>query len=355
LPKLAAGADGVLLKKKGPIQEFKANLGVVVTVADPEQFQEDYSLAIKKTCLKYKVKWNRPYCRAADLRFHSDSDQVTLSIIQDLVKEVGSEVKQVHIVYTMLFPSSVPKVYTYTAEPPIISETAVDFQDKLAHPYPYLCLWAYSKVTPGLNRPLMCDHFAGELTIAWEELEKQCPPRVFFDGGNTNALVSLSDILLRLLDSRFGQLKLNDILNPDRLPQFLPEFSDRLQAFYLGQKFIRNIVPLRRQKIDLTPHIAHPILYIVKEPTSVQTSDFISRTAIMDDIYTVAAKLGGCVHFFEQRDSNDQRLISPGDFFLWTGEHGKRFIESLPSLRYKDLRMGEIGDINRIAAEYLPK
>lgn len=351
MAQLAAGADGVLLKKKGPVQEFKANLGVVVTVTDVEQFQENYSSAIKKICLNHKIKWNRPYCRAADLRFRSDSDQVTHSIIQDLVREVESEVKQVHIVYTMLFPSSVPKVYTYTAEPPIIPETAVDFQDKLAHPYPYLCLWAYLQCTPGLNRPLMCDHFAGELTIAWQELEKQCAPRVFFDGGNTNALVSFSDILLRLLDSRFGQLRLNETLTPQKLPQFLPEFSDRLQLFYLGQKFIRNIVPLRRQKIDLTPHIAHPILFIVKEPTSVQTSDFISRTTVMDDIYIVAAKLGGCVHFFEQRDSNDQRLIRPGDFFLWTGEHGKRFIESLPGLGYKDLRMGELKDINEIAAK----
>lgn len=75
----------------------------------------------------------------------------------------------------------------------------------------------------------------------------------------------------------------------------------------------------------------------------------------MDDVYIVAAKLGGCVHFFEQRDPNDQRLISPDDFFLWTGEHGRRFIESLPGLGYKDLRMGELKDINEVAAKYLPK
>jgi hypothetical protein len=354
LVSIAAGADGVLLAKQGPVQEFKANLGVVVTVNDLEKFPYIYSSTVKEVCNTYKIKWKRPFCRAADLRYVCGSDESTVSIIEEIVKRVELEIKQVHIVYTMLFPSQVPKVYTYTAEEPTIPETAVDFQDKLAHPYPYLCLWAYCRSIPGVKRPLVCDHFSGEVTLAWQELENQCPPKVFFDGGNTNAMISLADILLRLLDSRFGQVRLTEILNPAKLPQFLREFGDRLQPFYLGKRFIRYIVPLKRQKISIIPYAAHPILFIVKEPTSVQTSDFISRTDVMDDIYTDAVKLGGCVKFFDQRDSNDQRLIKPRDFFLWTGEHGKRFVESLPSLGYKDLIMGEAREIDKIAAQYIP-
>lgn len=344
----AAGADAVMLSRKGPVREFKANLGVVATVADHEKFQQRYASEVKKVCDRHNISWKRPFCRAADLRYFAGDDLKTIQIIESIVKEIASEIKRVHIVYTMIFPSAVPKVHIYTAQPPVESLSPVKFQDTLAHPYPYLCLWAYSRDLTRPSPPLACDHFAGEVTSAWEELEQQCPPRIFFDGANTNATISLADLLIRLLDKRFGLERLTDILNETRLPNFLPELGDRLKPFYLGQKYLKKIVPMQRQKINYVPYVTHPVIFIVKEPTSLQTADFISRASIMDAIYCAAVRLGGSVKFFDPKDSNDQRLIKPGDYFLWVGEHGKRFIESLPGLGYKDLNICDAKEVSKI-------
>jgi len=343
-----AGADAVMLSRKGPLREFKANLGVVVTVTDYKKFQQEYASAVRRVCGRHSLSWKRPFCRAADLRYFAGDDLRTMQIIEDIVREVNSEIKQVHVVYTMIFPSAVPKVNIYIAQPPVESLSPVKFQDTLAHPYPYLCLWAYSQDLPKLEFPLACDHFGGEITSAWEEIERRCPPRIFFDGANTNATISLADLLIRLLDERFGLQRLTDILNETRLPDFLPELRDRLKPFYLGQKYLKKIVPMQRQKINYVPYVTHPVIFIVKEPTSLQTTDFISRASIMDDIYCAAVRLGGSVKFFDPKDSSDQRLIKPSDYFLWVGEHGKRFVESLPGLGYKDLNMCDAKEVDKI-------
>jgi hypothetical protein len=68
----------------------------------------------------------------------------------------------------------------------------------------------------------------------------------------------------------------------------------------------------------------------------------------MDSVYQTAVRLGGCVKFFDSTGSVDQKLIQPGDGFLWMGEHGRRFVESLPSLGYANLKAGDIKDIDKI-------
>jgi hypothetical protein len=350
LGQTAAGADGALLTRPGTLNVFKANLGVVATVADRQAFSDGYSAAVKTACRDHGLTWKRPFCRAADLRYFSGSDQATVEIIEQTLKQIEPQLTQVHVVYTMLFPGRVPKVFVYANEPTVMPMNPVDFQDALQDPYPYLCLWRYLQGSPRMKRLLVCDHFTGEVTLAWKELERECAPQIFFDGANTNALVSIADLLVRLLGERFGQSKekLPALLHPDRMPGFLPELENRIQSVYLGQKFLRQIVPLSREKIDVVPQAAHPIVFVVKEPTSVQTRDFISRSTVMDSVYQAGVRLGGCVKFFDSTGSVDQKLIQPGDGFLWMGEHGRRFVESLPNLGYANLKAGDIKDIDKI-------
>jgi hypothetical protein len=332
------------------VNVFKANLGVVATAADEQAFSNDFSAVVKRACQDHGLTWQRPYCRAADLRYFSGSDEVTAAVIEQVLKQVEPQLTQVHVAYTMLFPSSVPKVYIYTDEPAPVSMNPVEFQDTLQDPYPYLCIWRYWKGSPGMKRPLVCDHFTGELTLAWKELERECAPRVFFDGANTNAMVSIADLLVRLLQERFSKSKerISDLLHPNRIPDFLPELEDRIQSVYLGQKFLKQIVPLCREQIDVVPHAAHPIVFIVKEPTPLLTRDFVSRSSVIDPVYRAAVRLGGCVKFYDSTGSYDQKLIQPGDYFLWVGEHGKRFVQSLPNLGYANVTAGELKDIDKI-------
>lgn len=329
--------------------QLKANLGTVVTVADQEKFAEEYSTTIKTVCGKHGLSWKRPFCRAADLGYFAGSEDTTTQIIEEILRLVESQIKQVNIVYTLIFSTNIQKVLIYGRDPPIESLSPLDFQDRLQNAYSYLCLWAYLRSLQGLRRSLISDNFSGEHTIAWQELQKGCAPKIFFDGANTNAIVSMADLLVRLLSTRLDRKteKLSEILNMDRLPGFLPELDGRIQPFYLGQKFLKQIVPLNRRKIITDPYIAHPVLFVVKEPTSLQTADFISRTSVMDSIYDAAVRLGGCVKFFGQH-SADQKLIQQGDYFLWIGEHGKRFVESLSSLGYTGLNIREAKEANRI-------
>ena len=350
MPQIAAGADSALLTRPGLQSDFKANLGVVVTVEDYENFLNIYPKIVAKACGDQQMPWARPLCCAADLRYFSGNDEKTITIIEEILNETAEQVKQVHVVYTMIFPSRIDKVYIYNEESPVVRLSPVEFQDRLQNAYAYLSLWAYSKCIPGLKRPLVTDNFAGEKTQAWKELVNQCPPRIYFDGANTNALVSLADLIVRLLDRRFEQTreKLVDVLTKERVPMFLSELDGKVQPFYLGQRYLREVAPLSREQINVSPLIAHPIIFVIKEPTSIQTSDFISRTSVMDLIYKAAVKVGGCVKFFEPRAALDQALIQTGDYFLWTGEHGKRFVESLPSLGYKGLHMCEASEIGNM-------
>jgi hypothetical protein len=347
LGQLAAGSDSVLLTRPGITSDFKANLGIVVTVGNQEHFAAEYTNAVAKAYKNNGVSRKRPLARAADIRYLCDSDAATAKVIQDILGQVSEEINQIHAVYTLIFPSKVKEVYVYSAEPPIERISPVDFQDKLANPYAYLSLWAYSKCLPGLKRPLLTDSFSGETTIAWRELSPHTP-KMYFDGANTNPIVSIADLLIRLLNTRFEATteKLANQLDRERLPDFLPELSGRVETFYLGQKFLKEISPLTRERIDISPFVAHPVIFIVKEPTSVQTPDFITRAPVMDAVFHVALQLGGCTKFFEP--SSDQKLIQPHDWFLWTGELGKRFVESLPGMGYTDLRMGSIDKVAEI-------
>jgi len=102
--KLGAGADGAKWTKKGPAQEFKTNIGIVVAVKDHESFPAKLSQAISAVCNKNGLPWDRPFCKGSDLRHVAGRDALTVKVIEGILHSVRSELERVLIVYTLLFP-----------------------------------------------------------------------------------------------------------------------------------------------------------------------------------------------------------------------------------------------------------
>ena len=113
------------------------------------------------------------------------------------------------------------------------------FNSHIVNSFPHICLWKIYNYVYGTNAHVYIDHFQSEITEAWNIISKYPQINCYINGDMTNVLISISDIICKLIYHRLNE---NDyFIRNENLFKIFPELnSKQLHVHLIGNKHLTS-------------------------------------------------------------------------------------------------------------------
>jgi len=349
-----AGFDSMLLKResisltgaKG--KPFKALLGVSVTTADEDEFRKRYDQCLQEVLDAAKVSRKKRVYKAAHLL--KQAKEKTPTIISGLIDKLEGCVEHIDIYcayYAQPYISMFGKTRLQRLEP-------LSYIEYTKNAFPHVCAWWYLRSYDATESPLVLDldHFEGKVTPAWRELvSSEVEKRIFFSGAECNALISVADLALKLIEIfQRGTVDGRSLFQPirDQCPSY--EGKRKLKFHNLGDSSakIKPSVPDAAIDMDTTPYFKHPIFFHVWDPG--RPRDMVKKSFEWSPIYNVTAEMA-----FESKGSMKNLSFEEDvlfwdkqiDFLVVWSSIDEEYVEMLRGMGYETPKVSRSGDLLR--------
>lgn len=320
--------------RRGKRGSFRACTGVAITIPNIDRFNRAYSENLDKYCNNYGLKRQRKVYKSYNvlslLKF-----QEGMNFLNEFFDQIIPQISEINFYYTYLYTQRVPMVKLYGSDKSGVEEVKpIEFIKKLSPNYPHSCAWKYARDHPGeINgSQLRLDYFEGEVTVGWE-LIKELELRIYFAGDEMHPCLAVADMLVKLLDQRVYQRR--GTLLPRCIFECFPKQENIISVNFLGQRYLNYITPIRKQKIDVIPKLARPLIFVLKEQPPLQIrneSEMIRQSPLWNKICDFAYNKEGTVKFIDLNSRQDRQLLREGGFAICLGEKSKTTAEYLQNL-----------------------
>jgi len=325
----------------GQTKDFNALLGVGVSVNDLDSFVKGYEKTMQGLFDKIGQKPRRPVYKAKDLNqiFYPTG----INPLEEFLKGIADYTDALDIYYSFFLKKDdehgieTPYIEIYYAEPIKRQRvTAIAFLDLIEESYPAYCAWEHIQNLPKIDSKVFVDNFKIRQCHAWQELYSHESLHITPWGDRCNHLISAADILTSAIDER---LRKNNV--PFKFAyKVLPEFTSKV-VINPSKSCMYMLSPAKDEFALLGGKITRPITYIFKfDPMifkrlypSTDQKDFIIDSAIGDRLIVEAAKNLSAIKFYEPTDNH---RIMPDDKFLFFDEYGKKQIDFLRSVGFRE-------------------
>lgn len=337
--------DGKDFLRSNQKTSFRGVIGAAIVFEEQENFLTDYLYNWFPTLkedygIKSKLSVMKSYRILSELGQRKGNE-----FLEDCFNHIVSSASEISIYHTTIPSTKIPKVKKYWKDRGGIVEVApVDYLKELQSAYSHTCAWRYVN-DHGVEKDklILIDFFQGEVTPAWEVVRRI--PSFNVGADETNPFIAAADIVSKVVDNRL--YKNHEFLNYEGIKTCFPEEN-------VGIEFLDNlefIVPMNRQKIDVSDYLLRPMVFVLKEGIEtvvvgkVTESKMIENSPSFEDILNFASELGTQYKFF---DANvDMKLIREGDYFIYFGKKGKGTVEYLQSLGY-DVKGKHIKELKKL-------
>ncbi|MDI6846972.1 MAG: hypothetical protein QMD23_02430 [Candidatus Bathyarchaeia archaeon] len=290
---------------------FKACVGAALTIDKLDRFEAAYFDPLEKLCKRHGLERKRMVYKSYDI-LSSLQFKDGLIFLNELFDGLADRFVSVDFYYSYLFTDKVPVVKLYGVDKSGVEEMKpVEFMNKLSPSYPHCCAWKYVNDYPDVDVSFHLDHFEGEVTLGWE-LIKDRDVNVYLAGDEMYPCLAMADVAVELLDRRLYQAKAS--LFPKHIVSCFKELKGRLHISYLGQKYLRYITPIKKQKIDTLPKLKRPLIFVLKEypPGFREESQMVRASPLWNRICDFAYQKRGTVKFVDPNSKEDRRLLLTG-------------------------------------------
>jgi hypothetical protein len=315
---------------------FKAFLAASVTTKD-EKFSNIYQEVLEATLKKFGILPLKPLYKGAHLVKQADekSAQVMCALL-DAVEPMISHID----LYCAYYRQNTISVFGQAQGQQIQPLT---FIEKNQNSFAHVAAWFWHKnYEYKEGYALLLDHFEGKITPAWRELEKNVSDKikVYYSGGECNSLISLADLVLKLVETfHFGYINQQTLIRPieDRCIGF--RGKGKVRCHNLGGQtwLLRTTTPDIPLDIHLTPYIKHPIFFIAWSPN--EPRDLIKPSFEWSRKYNMimqkAIESNGCVKFL--KFDKDMVIWDNKDYIIPIMEVDQKHVESLAELGYEKM------------------
>lgn len=320
--------------KNGINKSFKSLVGVGVSTKDYENFDDIYKNAIKKVLIECNSQSDKEIlCNFDFLKLFKACKK---PIHQIFFKEIAPHIESINVFYTLFNPAIKMKWMGHKEKElkHKLAKPYLDFDeilDKVCNYFPAICIWRINKFLEDNNICCLVDNFSLKLSDAWKEIEqKNLPIKVFFSGDKCNSLISTADIIINLLQLRLA--KARKFYQYGNFRSVLPELNNKVFEYSISHRHYNSISPLSKKLINLRNYINHPVFYVLNENKFLD-SEGLKNDDALNKIYNIASHKCGCVKIYDK--SGDKNYIKDGDFIIYFGEEGKKFVEVLRKLNKK--------------------
>ena len=318
--------------------DFKANLGIAVTISDYELFVKKYEQIVENLFAKYAVPPQPGLRKASELVeiFYA----IGIDLIPELATSIIQEVDYIDIIYSFfakeIGPDGKParvKVYWATPEWKIYSKA--EFVDLLEGQFPALCCYAYlQKNRTEIPGSTYYVDFCPALypSTAIQTVLQNTHTRLLYKGDQVNHAINAADILCRYIDNEC--IRHAAFLN-QHLVQKLGLPHNKFETTFIGEKWIKQINPSRNIKLSANHKAPHPLFVFFTSPSNPfgkETRSVVENSPLYRRALQEAAKIGGCVKLFE---AEDQTILNENDFLVVHDTESKAKADALAALGIK--------------------
>jgi len=350
------GFDSTALKKQIPSegissgeesskpQVFKAFLGASVTTTNIN-FDLEYCQCLSKIFNKLGIPRRKMIYKGAHLL--KQTKEHSESIIYNLLNELEPSISHVDLYcafYSLPYISVFGQAQGQRLKP-------MTFIEKNQNSFDHVCLWWYWKTYGNIenDHEYCVDHFEGKSTPAWRELkDSKVGFDVYFSGGECNCLISLSDLILKLIQVfHFGTVDEISLVKP--ILRECSSYKRKARSHNLGRRgdIIKFTVPDIPLDMDVNLYLKHPIYFIAWTPhvprEKVKSSFEWSRFYNFIMKKTIETK--GCVKFLDF--DADMLIWNENDFIVPWRDVDKEHVELLKNMGFES--MPKIIDIEELS------
>lgn len=305
--------DSKKILRKQP--DFKALLGVGVTIQNPSKFANEYNIVMDDIFKESGFSRNKLIYKSSDLLsiFHG----IGIDVIPIISEKLYPHLDFIDIYYSYFLADAPAKPYTMGIywEEELKRVSAGEFLDLSDGSYPSICCHAYLKsLTNEIESLYLIDHCSGlRPSIASTSVISNKFTRFLFRGDQVNYSISIADILCKYID----QMCLNKgyPLNKDLIIN-LGFDEKKSKTTFIGPNWLRDIKPSRDIILDINHKYPHPIFFFFIDnsgPFEKNSRGILEKSRLFSLVSDKAAQLGGSVKFFEPLD---QMFITKEDFLI---------------------------------------
>lgn len=280
--------------------EFKAPLGVAVSIRNRNKFRKKYDDCLDELFDKYRENKRKNVYKAAHLTYQLKHK--TNEFIREFIKEMSSEFQRIDFFYTFFPPGVIDKInvcrdsYHRTVD----LDTYMKIVEK---GYEHYCVWKYCKEYPlSSNNLFEVDHFSAKITPAWDQIEDLESLSIFYSGGECNKAISMADIILRHVQNTCS----GRLMHPSLVDSIGPYLEDVLvKSWWMGYRrdYLNNMAWRDDFDIDLKNNIQHPIFWIAWNKYTSRSEEKVTLEWMenYNQIMTKAEDNFASVRFWEPR------------------------------------------------------
>ncbi len=307
--------------------KFKACIGVAISFENPSKFKSAYTQFFEELKKHYSVDSPRYAFKSYDLKMFFPFEKYP-SIVENFIECVLDAQTHVNFVFSSFNTQKMPKVQYYVGykKKQVKEKKTIDFLDSLGAYYSYIAAWKVVREADLKLVDVHIDHFEGERTLAWDELNKHNKVVVFPKGDQCNPFISAADIILdyinyrmRTEDIRLDRAKIADLLHKMGI--------ERSSAFHSGGQDIKHLVPKTDEKIPRDSNCVCPLVYVINEGLITKETRWIENSPMHQILLRFASDIGSGLKYINF--DKDYKNVRDGDYLIYLGEEGKRKAEYL--------------------------
>lgn len=230
MPKVfsASGGGGAQIRQGRRKPGRSSQLGIGVTIPEPEVFAERYVEASQNLQKEFDLDYATPFFSSTCLKDHLNIFEAA-DFANRLVSMVQEHIESVHCSYIALPTTGAAHVEVGDVRCAKQQMPAVKFIDSLGPMFSYLTALSYIWEHKGSNfgdLEMHIDSFRSRHTKGWSIVKKTAPIKVFYKGDECNPFISCADIIAFLVD---------DTLVAKRLRLFPDDIKSTLESYRFGK------------------------------------------------------------------------------------------------------------------------
>jgi hypothetical protein len=271
----ATGFDGIVLERENRAQpregdlaeqrlrKYKAYLCASVTTEDEAALKSAYDEEMDKTFSKLRSQRKKRVYKAAHLarQLKEGVDEFIPAFCESLFDHIA-ELRIYFCYFDRPFVAAYGRGHGERFHPR-------DFIDKNQDLLLHVCALLYAKESERPEETIQMDHFESHTTPAWRTLTKLgCGLQIYYSGGECNALISLADQVLRIIElHQYGWVDPPSILRPIR--EHLPQVSKKLKFNEVGKsdEEMNLLTPDLELGVAKESYLKHPIFFLLWNPS----------------------------------------------------------------------------------------
>lgn len=328
------GVDACTYKREKENSEnskdfFKSMIGCAIVTENLDLIKKAYYNSLSKALVDLEIDCQRKVLCSSEILTYTNGD---MKIHEEIFKAVHPHISKLNIFYVLLNSKRIPKIKVY-GKKKIIKEIEFEefYNSHLVNSFPHICLWKISSYIFGSKAQVHIDHFQSELTNAWQEISKHPSINCYIHGDMVNILISIADIICRLIDYRLKEK--NYFLRGDNIIKIFPELENKqIHTHWVGNKDLPRITMIHTNRVQLNKIFKRPIFYIYKEQDCKLGKNIIfsSSPKFMNFVH----KQSGCVKFFTKKDIT---TIKNNDYIITINKKSKEDADTIKELLEKQM------------------